>query len=138
MKKYDPQLSINAENLYKRGELDKALSLALEAHELTKQEALDQWNELKNNPSPLAKLTKVWDSTTQKYVSYDEFIKIHNWEDDIAPAPIKIACKCLRAKGKLALKEGDKKLAEECFQKIKELGQATGIDDAELEKLSLT
>lgn len=125
MKKYDPQLSIDAENLYKRGELDNALSLALNAHELAKQEALDRWNELKNNPSPLAKLTKVWDSTNQKYVSYDEFIKIHNWEDDIAPAPIKIACKCLRAKGKLALKRGDRPLAKECFQKNKELGEVS-------------
>ncbi len=125
MKKYDPQLSIDAENLCKRGELDKALSLALNAHELAKQEALDRWNELKNNPSPLAKLTKVWDSTSQKHVNYNEFIKIHNWEDDIAPAPLRIACKCLRAKGKIALKEGDRPLAEECLQKIDELGQAT-------------
>jgi len=131
MKKYNPQLCIDAENLYKQGQLDEALNLALEAHELAKQEALVRWNFTRNNSSPLAMQTKVWDSTTQKYVSYAEFLKIHRWEDDIAPAPLRIACKCLRAKGKLAIKEGNKSLATECFQKIKELGQATDREPRE-------
>lgn len=124
MRKYDPQLCVDAENLYNQGQFDKALSLALEVHELARREAFERWDSTKRNSSPLAKQTKVWDSTNQKYVNHTEFIRMHNWKDDIAPAPLRIACKCLRSLAKLALKTGDKLLAEKYHQEIKELEQA--------------
>jgi len=92
MKRYNSQMCIDAETLYKQGKYEECLKLALEAHELAKQAALDHWNEMLNGPpTELAKLTVMWDTTTGRNLKYGEYLRIHNWEDDIAPAPMRIA-----------------------------------------------
>lgn len=92
--KYNPQQSVDAEALYKQGKYDDSLKLALQAHENAKTDALEHWEEmLKGPPTELAKLTVMWDTTTQRNLKYDEYLKVHNWEDDIAPGPMNIAAK---------------------------------------------
>ncbi|RJR29184.1 hypothetical protein C4564_02485 [Candidatus Microgenomates bacterium] len=136
MKKYDPQLCLDAEILYKKGEFDDALQIALEACKLAEAEAHDRWEETKKISTPLSQMTKVWDTTSQKYVSHSEFLQSHSWKDDIAPGPFNIACKCLRAKGKLALKSDDLLTAKECFEGINKLGLSTERDILYLNKIN--
>ena len=100
MKQYDPQMCVEAEALYKQGNYEACLKLALEAHEQAKADAQEHWREMqKGPPTPLAALTTMWDTTTQRYLKYDEYLKSHNWEDDIPPGPMNIAEK---AKKKLS------------------------------------
>lgn len=92
--RYSPHLCIEAEILFSEGKYSECLQKALEAHEKARQDEYEKWQEFINNPpSELARLTKMWDTTTQKYLNYEDYKKYHNWEDDIPPAPLKIATK---------------------------------------------
>ena len=92
MGRYYPELCIEAEALYKQGKYEECLKVSLNAHEKAKLDAQDEWQELiKNPPSGLASLTKMWDTTSQRYLGYKEYIKSHYWEDDIPPAPMRLA-----------------------------------------------
>lgn len=83
--------------MYKEGRYEESLAIALGAHEKAKLDAEEEWKKLLQvPPTELAKFTKMWDTTTQKYLSYDEYIAQHNWEDDIPPAPMRIAEKSRR------------------------------------------
>ncbi len=87
MKRYSPNLVIEAKKLYSEGKYAECLLLATEAYEKAKLDAKDAWDELINQPpTGLAAMTKSWDTTTQKYVEYYKYIQVHNWEDDIPSA----------------------------------------------------
>lgn len=91
MKQYNPQICVDAEVLYKQGRYEDCLKLALDAHEKVKADALKHWQEMqKGPPTKLAKLTVIWDTTTQPNLKYDEYLKCHNWRDDITPGPMSI------------------------------------------------
>lgn len=95
-------MCVDAEALYKEGKYEACLKLALEAHEKAKVDVIENWQEMqKGPPTPLAALTKMWDTTTQKYMTYDAFLKSHNWEDDIPPAAMRIAEKAKKKLVKL-------------------------------------
>jgi len=92
MKRYTPSLCEKAEKLYSEGKYSECLEVALDSHEKAKLDAQEEWQALiKTPPSGLASQTKMWDTTSQKYLGYDEYIKSHNWEDNIPPAPLRIA-----------------------------------------------
>ncbi len=94
MKHYSPFLCALSEKLYSEGKYSECLEVSLDAHERAKLDAQEEWRELtKYPPSKLASMTKMWDTTTQQYLKYDEYIKRHNWEDDIPPGPLEIAKK---------------------------------------------
>ncbi len=100
MNHYSPALCEEAEKLYTEGKYSECLQLALDAHERAGLDAQEKWQELvKNPPSLLASMTKMWDTTTQKYLKYEDYIKSHNWEDDIPSAPLRIAQKAKKKLG---------------------------------------
>ncbi len=101
MKHYSPFLCTLSEKLYSEGKYSECLEVALGAHERAKIDAQEEWRELiKGPPSKLASMTKMWDTTTQQNLKYDEYIKCHNWEDDIPPGPLVIAEKARKKLGK--------------------------------------
>lgn len=101
MKRYFPSLCENAEKLYSKGKYSECLEVALDAHEKAKLDAQEEWRELiKGPPSKLASMTKMWDTTTRQYLNYKDYIKSHNWEDDVPPAPFRIAEKARKKLGK--------------------------------------
>ncbi len=100
MKRYSPSLCEKAEKLYSEGKYSECLEVALDAHEKAKLDAQEEWRELiKGPPSKLAGMTKMWDTTTQQNLNYDEYIKCHNWEDDYPPGPLRIAEKARKKLG---------------------------------------
>ncbi|MDO8621521.1 MAG: hypothetical protein Q7R31_04565 [Candidatus Levybacteria bacterium] len=100
-KHYSPSLCALSEKLYSEGKYSECLEVALDAHERAKLDAQEEWRELiKGPPSKLASMTKMWDTTTQQNLKYDEYIKCHNWEDDILPGPLGIAEKARKKLGK--------------------------------------
>lgn len=133
---YDPEMCVEAENLFKQRKLSEALELALKARDLAIDEARQRWSAALNETSALAKLTKSWDSTTQQYVDYETYLKVHNWEDDIAPAPSRIVAKILRFMGREAYRNGEFSKALECYEKIIAIGEATDNDLKQLDKLT--
>ncbi len=134
MNLYNPELCIQAESLYKAGRYEEALKLALDLHKLAQEEAKKKWLSVLNKSTNLFKQLQVWDSTSQKYVDYNTYIKIHNWQDDITPAPLKIATKSLRALAKKVKKNNPTK-AIEYLNQIHQLGLASISDIKLLEKL---
>ena len=76
----------------------------------------------------------MWDSTSQKYVNYNTYIKIHNWQDDIAPTPLIIATKSLRALAR-KVKQSNPTKAIGYLNQIRQFGLASNSDIKLLEKL---
>lgn len=134
MNSYNPELCVKADMLYKEGKYEDALKLALSLHKLAVEEAKNKWHLTVNESTDLFKKSQIWDSTSEKYVDYDTFIKIHNWQDDIAPAPIRIAAKSLRALAK-TIKLSNPNKAIEYLNQIRQLDQASQADIRLLEKL---
>lgn len=101
MRRYNPELCLEAEVLYKQGKYKECLQVSLDAHEKAKLDAQEEWQELiKKPPSVLASQTKMWDTTSQRYLNYEEYIKSHNWEDDIPPAAMRMVEKARKQLGK--------------------------------------
>ena len=69
------------------------------------------------------------------YLSHDEYIKSHNWQDDIPPAPLSIAAKALRKLAKNSLKIKDKVNALKYFLRIEKINQLTDSDKKLIKKL---
>lgn len=97
MKRYSPLLYEEAEKLYKAGEYSECIQIAMDAHQKACLDAEEEWQELiKGPPSELARMTEMWDTTTRKYLKYEDYIKSHDWHDDIPPAPLNLAEKAKR------------------------------------------
>lgn len=136
MKQYSPLLSLKAEELYFQGNYSECVKLALEAYSKAKNDCEQEWNEmLKGPPTELAKLTVMWDTTTQKSLRYDEYLQVHNWEDDIPPGPLRIAVKSLRKQTKIAMKNNDPEVALNYFKEIEKIGEFTKSDRKMIAKL---
>ncbi len=100
MKHYSPSLCEEAKKLYSEGKYQECLVVALDAYEKARLDAEEEWKDLfENPPSGLASMTEMWDTTTQRYLPYQTYIKTHNWEDDIPPAPLNIAEKAKKKLG---------------------------------------
>lgn len=138
MKRYSPSLCEDAEKLYSESKYSECLQVALDAHEKATKDARKEWEELlKGAPSELAKLTKMWDTTSQKYLTYDDYIKSHNWKDDIPPAPLRIATKALRKQAKGSIQNRDNASARRFFEEIENIGQLTESDKKIIDKITL-
>ena len=134
MNLYNPELCIQAESLYKAGRYEEALKLALDLHKLTQKEAKNKWLLILTKSTDLFKQLQMWDSTSQKYVNYNTYIKIHNWQDDIAPTPLIIATKSLRALAR-KVKQSNPTKAIGYLNQIRQFGLASNSDIKLLEKL---
>lgn len=129
MKHYDPTMCEDAERLYSEGRYSDCVVLALNAYQLARSDAEDNWKEMLKGPlSELAALTLMWDTTTQRNLRYDDYLKFHNWEDDISPAPLVIAAKALRKQAKEAIKNKHYLVALNYFEEIEKIGQITESD----------
>jgi hypothetical protein len=139
MKQYHPSMSDKAEQLYTEGKYINCIELAIEAHNKAKQDAEEEWEKLLKGdfPSKLAKMTSMsmWDTTTQQYLTYDDYIKAHNWHDDIPPGLLRIAAKAMRKLAKNALKKNDYTTAIKYFLEIEKIGEMTESDKKTLEKI---
>ena len=133
---YEPCLCAYADLFYKKGDYQKCIEVAETIQNRAVAHAEQEWNKMvRGEVSDLAKQTKTWDTTTQRYLEYKDYIKLHNWRDDAPPAPLGIRTMAYRALGKQAKKDGRLAEAKQWFEKMQELGVASENDLKILEKL---